>query len=59
MGVLYRYEAYVARQLPVLWQPSIGGGAFEVSKGLAGAGKLSPLTTITPEYWYWTTAGHS
>jgi peptide/nickel transport system substrate-binding protein len=58
LSALYRYENYLAEQLPVIWQPNNDVNTFEVSKGLGGVGQLS-LTTLTPEYWYWTTAGHS
>ena len=57
LGALYRYETYLAKQLPVLWQPDHYVVTFEVAKHLGGVGEISPLTTITPEYWYWTTAG--
>ena len=48
---LAAYENYVARDLPVVWQPNpvtVG----ETSKQLGGVGPLNPLQTINPETWY-------
>lgn len=50
---LAAYEDYVAKQLPVVWQPN-ALGVGEVSKKLQGVGPPNPLLTLNPETWYFT-----
>jgi peptide/nickel transport system substrate-binding protein len=50
---LVAYQNYVAKDLPVVWQPNpvtVG----EISKKLKGVGPLNPLQTLNPETWYFT-----
>ncbi len=47
------YEDYLAKNLPVVWQPEIGT-VNEIAKNIAGVLPLNPLDNITPEYWYFT-----
>lgn len=47
------YENYLAKQLPVVWQP-IAVTANEVNKKLQGVTPFNPLTSINPENWYFT-----
>jgi len=49
---LYTYEDYLARQLPVIWQPVVANLA-EVKDGLQ-IGPLNPVYELTPESWYFT-----
>jgi peptide/nickel transport system substrate-binding protein len=54
LGYLFDYENYLAKQLPVIWQPTPVEGLFEVSKDLEGVA-LNSFGSITPEYWHWKT----
>lgn len=47
------YENYLAKQLPVVWQP-IAVTANEINKKLQGVTPINPLTNINPENWYFT-----
>jgi peptide/nickel transport system substrate-binding protein len=47
------YENYLAKQLPVVWQP-IPITVTEINKKLHGVTPLSPLANLTPETWYFT-----
>ncbi len=47
------YQDYLAKNLPVVWQPN-AGTTTEIAKNLAGATPQNPLFNITPEYWYFT-----
>jgi peptide/nickel transport system substrate-binding protein len=46
------YEDYLAKQLPVLWQPSPDTQVSAISPKLGGVGVQSPTLAITPETWY-------
>ena len=50
---LAAFENYVAKDLPVVWQPNALGVA-EISKKLQGVGPPNPLLTLNPENWYFT-----
>jgi peptide/nickel transport system substrate-binding protein len=50
---LKTYADYVARVLPVAWEPNPVYELAEVHKGLSGLVPLSPLTNITPASWHW------
>ena len=50
---LSAYEDYVAKDLPVVWQPNALSVA-EISKTLQGVGPPNPLLTLNPETWYFT-----
>jgi peptide/nickel transport system substrate-binding protein len=51
---LYNYENYQAEQLPVIYQPNIDPSLTEISKNLVGAVPQNPLSSINPEFWYFT-----
>ncbi len=49
---LYQWENYLARQLPMQWQPNAVYSMTEVAGNLKGATVQSPTLTINPENWY-------
>jgi peptide/nickel transport system substrate-binding protein len=49
-AVLYKYENYLAQQLPVVWQPNPDFQISEISNKLTGVSQ-SPLLNYTPEFW--------
>ncbi len=49
-AVLYKYENYLAQQLPVVWQPDPDFQISEISNKLTGVTQ-SPLLNFTPEFW--------
>jgi peptide/nickel transport system substrate-binding protein len=49
-SVLYKYENYLAQQLPVVWQPDPDFQISEISNKLTGVTQ-SPLLNFTPEFW--------
>lgn len=49
-AVLHRYENYLAKQLPVVWQPDPDFQISEISTRLSGVTQ-SPLLNFTPEFW--------
>ncbi|HUY16731.1 MAG TPA: ABC transporter substrate-binding protein [Acidimicrobiales bacterium] len=49
-AVLYKYENYLAQQLPVVWQPDPDFQISEISNKLTGVSQ-SPLLNYTPEFW--------
>jgi len=48
---LQKYEDYVAKDLPVVYQPNQVTSLTEIKKGLHGVTPQSPLWSITPEQW--------
>ncbi len=50
---LTAYENYLAKNLPVIWQPNIANPISEIQKGLEGVTPQNPLQAITPEDWHW------
>jgi peptide/nickel transport system substrate-binding protein len=52
LSALYQYEGYLAKQLPVIWQPAPAASLTEVRKGLLGVTPISSLSNLTPEYWH-------
>ncbi len=48
------WQNYLAKQLPVVWQPEEAYQLTEVQKNLKGVTPQNPLMTITPEYWHYT-----
>jgi peptide/nickel transport system substrate-binding protein len=50
---LAAYQNYVAKDLPVVWQPN-ALTVDEISKKLQGVGPPDPLLTLNPETWYFT-----
>jgi peptide/nickel transport system substrate-binding protein len=49
---LYKYENYLAQQLPVLWLPQFDAQISAVSDKLQGWLPQDPDTNIYPENWY-------
>ncbi|MBO0728925.1 MAG: ABC transporter substrate-binding protein [Acidimicrobiaceae bacterium] len=49
---LTAYANYLARQLPVIWQPLTVSEFTEVRSGLHGVTPQNPLLYLTPEAWY-------
>ena len=49
-AVLQKYENYLARQLPDVWQPNPDFQISEISTHLKGVTQ-SPLLNYTPEFW--------
>jgi peptide/nickel transport system substrate-binding protein len=52
MQNMYTWENYLAKQLPVLWQPNADYLLIEIAGNLKGATPLSPTLSINPENWY-------
>lgn len=50
---LTRYENYLAKQLPVMWQPNFPTSLTEIHNGLKGVTPQDPIGTITPANWHW------
>ncbi len=48
----YQWQDYLAKQLPVLWQPNADYQLTEIANDLKGATPQSPTLSLTPEYWY-------
>jgi peptide/nickel transport system substrate-binding protein len=51
LSIFDKWENYLAKQLPVIWQP-IGTPIGELSKNLGGTLPNNALLNLTPEYWY-------
>ena len=51
---LYRYQNYLAGQLPVLWMPQFDQQISAVNSKLQGVFPQDPDTNIYPENWYFT-----
>jgi peptide/nickel transport system substrate-binding protein len=49
---LYKYEDYIAQQLPVLWMPQFDAQISAVSDKLQGALPQDPDGNVYPESWY-------
>ncbi len=48
---LTRYEDYLAKSLPAVWQPNPAYAITEYAKNLKGVMPQNPLLAITPENW--------
>ena len=51
---LNAYENYLAQQVPVLWMPQPDYQISEISNKLQGTNPQSPIESLTPENWYFT-----
>ncbi len=51
LSALYRYEDYLARQLPVLWIPNQDNYLTIIRSSLRGALPQNPFGTIEPQDW--------
>lgn len=52
-----QYENYLAKQLPVIWEPDAASELVEIGKNVGGVTPLNPVLSLTPEYWYLTKNG--
>ncbi|HWD97197.1 MAG TPA: ABC transporter substrate-binding protein, partial [Acidimicrobiales bacterium] len=50
IAVLDKYENYLAKQLPVIWQPDPDFQISEFKSGMKGITQ-SPILNFTPEFW--------
>jgi peptide/nickel transport system substrate-binding protein len=48
---LTTYENYLAKELPVVYQPNYSNPLVEISKNIKGATQVNVLQEITPEAW--------
>ena len=53
-ATLAAYENYLAKSLPVVWQPNQAYAITEIQNNLQGVTPQNPLLTINPENWYFT-----
>jgi peptide/nickel transport system substrate-binding protein len=51
LGALFRYQDYIAEQVPVIFTPNFPIRLFEVSSQLHGF-EVNPFGMINPERWY-------
>jgi peptide/nickel transport system substrate-binding protein len=51
-SALYKWQDYLATQLPVMWQPNADYQVTEVVNNLKGVTPQSPTLVINPENWY-------
>jgi peptide/nickel transport system substrate-binding protein len=51
---LYKYEDFLAKDLPVIWFPVFDYQLTEVKSNLNGVDPQDPLLTVDPESWYFT-----
>ncbi len=49
---LTTYQDYLAKQLPVIWQPNAAYSLTEIKAGICGVTPQAPTLMLTPEYWY-------
>jgi peptide/nickel transport system substrate-binding protein len=54
-SIFTTWENYLAKQLPVIWQPNEVAVA-EIAKNLGGVEPINALDNLTPEYWYFTSS---
>jgi peptide/nickel transport system substrate-binding protein len=54
LSALYKYQNYLAGQLPGLWMPQPDTQISAVNKNLHGVTPQDPLDNIYPEDWYFT-----
>jgi peptide/nickel transport system substrate-binding protein len=52
LSVFYKWQNYLAPQLPVIYQPNAAYTLTEVSNSLKGYFPQSPTLSLTPEDWY-------
>jgi peptide/nickel transport system substrate-binding protein len=53
---LVAYQNYIARQLPVLWEPNADYQLTEVAHNLRGVVPQNPFANLFPEYWHFVRA---
>jgi peptide/nickel transport system substrate-binding protein len=47
------YQNYIAKQLPVIWQPNSDFELSEVRNTIRGIAPQNPFGNLFPEYWYY------
>jgi peptide/nickel transport system substrate-binding protein len=52
-NALYKYENYLAKQLPVAWIPNTPNGVSVIRKTLKGAIPQGVFTELYPQYYSW------
>ena len=52
LSLFYKWQDYLAPQLPVIYQPNAAYTLTEVSNNLKGYFPQSPTLSLTPENWY-------
>jgi peptide/nickel transport system substrate-binding protein len=52
LQVMYRWQNYLASQLPVMWQPDTDYQLTEIAGNLRGVTPQSPTLLFNPENWY-------
>ncbi len=52
MAFMYRWQDYLAKALPVIWQPNADYQLTEVANDLKGVLPQSPTLSLNPENWY-------
>jgi peptide/nickel transport system substrate-binding protein len=52
LSLFYKWQDYLAPQLPVIYQPNAAYTLTEVANNLKGYFPQSPTLSITPENWY-------
>src|SRR5215469_1055699 len=52
LQILYNWQDYLAKQLPLFWQPNAPYQITEVSSNLRGVLPQNPTLTLNPEDWY-------
>ena len=50
---LYTWQDYLAKQLPLFWQPNAAYQITEVSSNLRGVLPQNPTLVLNPENWYY------
>jgi peptide/nickel transport system substrate-binding protein len=53
-GGMTQYENYIARQLPLIWQPMPAAQLTEIQNGVEGVTPQNPIGLLTPENWRFT-----
>jgi peptide/nickel transport system substrate-binding protein len=52
-ATLYKWEDYLATQVPVFFQPNLAYQLTEINKNLSGAANQNPFGALLPETWRW------
>jgi peptide/nickel transport system substrate-binding protein len=50
---LSTWENFMAKQVPVIWEPSAAVDVFEINKNLKGTTPLNTFDFLLPEEWRW------
>jgi peptide/nickel transport system substrate-binding protein len=50
---LHSYEDYLAKQIPVIWEPNADYELSEVKNTIRGVAPQNPFANLFPEYWYY------